>query len=301
MSNPDMMDEPTEARVTEPAGAPSFYRVKLISSSETQIFKASLDKLVLGDKVIVDGKYGRDLGRILGSVYGVSPAKAADYPEIIREASEKDLSRWEENKIKEDEAIRVCREKVAARGLDMKLVAAHYLLDEPKILFFFTAEARVDFRELVKDLVSIFRIRIELRQIGVRDESRILGGMAVCGRTYCCHGLTDKLRSVSIKMVKEQNLSLNSMKISGPCGRLLCCLSYEYDFYHEIKKQVPSEGARISYSNSEYRVTEVNVLSRTVRMQSSEGRMITAGFENFKRREDQNNRWTLVDYESSDE
>ncbi len=306
MSNPDIVDDQAEAKgeeakASEKPAAPSFYRVKLISSSETQIFQSSLDNLVLGNHVIVDGKYGRDLGRILGPVYGVSPAKTADYPEIIREASEKDLSRWEENKVKEEEAIRVCREKVAARGLDMKLVAAHYLLDEPKILFFFTAEARVDFRELVKDLVSIFRIRIELRQIGVRDESRILGGMAVCGRTYCCHGLTDKLRSVSIKMVKEQNLSLNSMKISGPCGRLLCCLSYEYDFYHEIKKQVPSEGARISYKNSEYRVNEVNVLSRSVRMQSSEGRTITAKFENFKRREDQNNRWALVDFESSEE
>jgi len=275
----------------------SFYRVKLISSSETQIFRAKLDDLIASDMVIIDGKYGRDLGRILGDVHGVSPAKSGDYPEIIRKASEKDLAKWEENNSKEADALRICREKIASRGLDMKLVAAHYLLDEPKVLFFFTAEARVDFRELVKDLVSVFRMRIELRQIGVRDESRILGGMAVCGRTYCCHGITDKLRSVSIKMVKEQNLSLNSMKISGPCGRLLCCLSYEYDFYHEIKKGVPNEGTRINFNGVDYKVTEVNVLSKRIRLHSSEGRMVMASFDNFKRREDQNNRWALVDFD----
>lgn len=305
MSNPN---EELKNEGAEPVDAAAatvlpllFYRVKLLSSSETQIFSHPEPAIEAGEKVIIPGKYGRDLGRILGSVHGVSPSKAEDFSAVIRVATDKDLRKWEENREKEADAIRICREKVAARGLDMKLVAAHYLLDEPKVLFFFTAEARVDFRELVKDLVAIFRMRIELRQIGVRDESRILGGMAVCGRTYCCHGLTDKLRSVSIKMVKEQNLSLNSMKISGPCGRLLCCLSYEYDFYHEIKKSVPNEGARISCNGSDYKVAEVNVLSKTVRLVSSEGRTLMANFSNFKRREDQNNRWTLVDMKPVEE
>ena len=124
----------------------------------------------------------------------------------------------------------------------MKLVSAHYLLEEPKVLFYFSAESRVDFRELVKDLVSVFKIRIELRQIGVRDEARVTGGCGVCGRVLCCHGVTDKLVPVSIKMAKDQNLSLNSMKISGPCGRLLCCLAYEYGFYRDARRELPGRG-----------------------------------------------------------
>ena len=144
--------------------------------------------------------------------------------------------------MREERAFALCREKIEARGLEMKLVSAHYLLDEQKILFFFTAENRVDFRELVKDLVSVFKMRIELRQIGVRDEARVVGGLGICGRALCCNAITDKLRPVSIKMAKEQNLTLNSMKISGPCGRLLCCLSYEFDVYREARQTLPVHG-----------------------------------------------------------
>ncbi|MDR1893306.1 MAG: hypothetical protein LBQ61_01270, partial [Spirochaetales bacterium] len=227
-----------------PPGTLLSFRVKLLNSSEVQIFSGDPALYKPGDKVIVPGKYGRDLGKILARAGAPGKAEGAA---ILRGAGEKDLQKFRENRKKEMSALLICREKIAARGLDMKLVAAHYLLDEPKALFFFTAESRVDFRELVKDLVGIFRMRIELRQVGVRDESRILGGLAVCGRSFCCHGITDKLRSVSIKMVKEQNISLNSMKISGPCGRLLCCLAYEYDFYSEFKKRLPPEGSRISH------------------------------------------------------
>jgi len=194
---------------------------------------------------------------------------------IDRLATPSDLNRYQELMEKEDEAMRICREKIAYHKLDMKLVTAHFLLGEPKIIFFFTADVRVDFRELVKDLVSVFRIRIELRQIGVRDESRVLGGLAVCGRDFCCHSVTDKLNPVSIKMAKEQNLSLNSMKISGPCGRLLCCLSYEFDFYVEEKRKYPPEGSKLKVGFELMKVSEVNILSKRILLSGSEGRMLT--------------------------
>ena len=138
----------------------------------------------------------------------------------------------------------------------MKLISVHFLIEEPKALFFFSSETRVDFRELVKDLVYVFKMRIELRQIGVRDESRITGGLGVCGRPYCCHAISDKLPPVSIKMAKEQNLSLNSMKISGQCGRLLCCLSYEYGWYAEARKKLPNEGLHLAYDGVNFKITD---------------------------------------------
>lgn len=200
---------------------------------------------------------------------------SGDITWIDRLATPTDMNRYQEFLEKENEAMKVCREKIASHKLDMKLVTAHFLLGEPKIIFFFTADVRVDFRELVKDLVSVFRIRIELRQIGVRDESRVLGGLAVCGRDFCCHSVTDKLNPVSIKMAKEQNLSLNSMKISGPCGRLLCCLSYEFDFYVEEKKQYPPEGSRLKVGFDLMKITEVNILSKRISLSGAEGRMLS--------------------------
>jgi cell fate regulator YaaT (PSP1 superfamily) len=194
---------------------------------------------------------------------------------IERLATDEDLKRFKELSLREDDALTLCREKIKKHKLEMKLVTAHFLLIEPKVVFFFTADVRVDFRELVKDLVGIFRIRIELRQIGVRDESRLLGGLAVCGRDYCCHGITDKLSPVSIKMAKEQNLSLNSIKISGPCGRLLCCLAYEQDFYSEEKLKYPPEGSRIKIGRDLMRVSEVNIISKKITLQGSEGRMMS--------------------------
>ena len=161
----------------------------------------------------------------------------------------------------------------------MKLVSAHYCIDEKKILFYFTAENRVDFRQLVKDLVSVFKTRIELRQIGVRDEARVLGGMGVCGRTFCCHGVTDKLRAVSIKMAKEQNLTLNSMKISGPCGRLLCCLAYEYDTYRECRKALPSEGTRIKTGGGALKVVDINIFNRQAKLEAEDGSTLLLPFD----------------------
>ncbi|AEC02450.1 PSP1 domain-containing protein [Parasphaerochaeta coccoides] len=189
-------------------------------------------------------------------------------------ATPSELHRYQEHREMEQEALRVCREKVRKLNLDMKTVAAHYLLGEPKLLFFFTSDVRVDFRALVKELVAVFRLRIELRQIGVRDEARVVGGLAVCGRPYCCHAMNDNLQTVSIKMAKEQNLSLNSMKISGPCGRLLCCLAYENFFYEEARRDFPPMGSRLKVEHDLMKVAEVNVLSRKISLSGPEGRFM---------------------------
>ena len=216
--------------------------------------------------------------------------KRDDIIQIDRKASADDLNRAADLKEKEKGAFKVFQEKVAARKLNMKLIGAHFLVDEPKALFFFSAEQRVDFRELVKDLVSVFKMRIELRQIGVRDESRITGGLGICGRPYCCHAISDKLRPVSIRMAKDQNLSLNSMKISGQCGRLLCCLSYEYDFYAESRKKLPNEGTRIFYDGTNFRITEINPLSSMIKLYGEDGRIIEINSSRFVK---ENNRWKI--------
>ena len=221
------------------------YRTKLEYSSEgLYVTVADNTKLEAGDYVIVPTRYGKDLALVMGKTNCPIGIKPDDVVYIDRKANEADIEKARDLRQKEESAFKIFQEKVAAHHLEMKLIATHYLFEEPKVLFFFSAENRVDFRELVKDLVSVFKMRIELRQIGVRDESRITGGLGICGRPYCCHAVSDRLRPVSIRMAKDQNLSLNSMKISGQCGRLLCCLSYEYDWYSEARKKLPSEAKR---------------------------------------------------------
>lgn len=224
--------------------------------------------------VVVPTRYGRDVCELQGVVEEPGQIGKDEIVPIERIATEDDLRKVEANREREKKAFDTCRQKIAARNLPMKLVSAHYLLEEPKVLFYFSAESRVDFRELVKDLVSVFKIRIELRQIGVRDEARVTGGCGVCGRVLCCHGVTDKLVPVSIKMAKDQNLSLNSMKISGPCGRLLCCLAYEFGFYRDARRELPGEGARFQYDGVPFRVIEVNALSGSVKMAGEDGRLL---------------------------
>jgi cell fate regulator YaaT (PSP1 superfamily) len=257
---------------------PVRYRVKIVHSSATEVYQADRALgLARGDFVIVPTRYGAELGRVQGRVAGRA---AGDEPTAIeRKANPEEVERCQACAHRERNAFQVCRAKIAERGLDMKLVSAHYLVGEPKILFYFTAEERVDFRELVKDLVGVFKMRIELRQIGVRDEARVVGGVGVCGRTYCCHGVTDKLKAVSIKMAKEQNLTLNSMKISGPCGRLLCCLAYEYDTYRECRRGLPSEGTRLRAAGQTLKVLDVNIFSRTLKLAGEDGKTVTLGFE----------------------
>ena len=259
------------------------YRLRLVYSKETFHAAWTGDLLVPGDKVLVNTRYGRDLAEIIGTIQ----KKAGQLPQTITRiekiATNDDIARAESHKEQEKETFRICKEKIENHKLDMKLVSVHYLLEEAKILFFFTAESRVDFRELVKDLVSIFKTRIELRQIGVRDESRVLGGLGVCGRGFCCHSVSDKLKPVSIKMAKDQNLSLNSVKISGPCGRLLCCLAYEHLFYGEQRKVLPPEGYKITWEGSSWRVSEVNVVMGKIKLAADDGRIVQLPASSFEK------------------
>ena len=267
------------------------YHLKLDYSCET-IYAKAPDSVTFkaGDFAIIPTRYGKDMARVLGLAKTPIGIKQSDIVTIDRKATEADLSRREELIQKEKEAFPVFKEKVANHKLDMKLIQTHFLFDEPKALFFFSSDNRVDFRELVKDLVSVFKMRIELRQIGVRDESRITGGLGVCGRPFCCHAVSDKLKPVSIKMAKDQNLSLNSMKISGQCGRLLCCLSYEFDWYNEARKNLPTEGIRLTYDGTDFRITEVNPLTSMVKMLGEDGRLLEVNAKRFFR---DGNRWKI--------
>ena len=272
----------------------NLYKLKLEYSCEGIYATIPDDKdmeIAAGDYVIIQTRYGRDLALVMGKSkvpVGIYPS---DVIQIERKCNEKDLQKYKDFLAKEESTSNIFKEKVAHHQLDIKLVATHYLVDEPKVIFFFSSENRVDFRELVKDLVSVFKMRIELRQIGVRDESRILGGLGVCGRPYCCHAVSDKLKPVSIKLAKEQNLSLNSMKISGQCGRLLCCLSYEVDCYIEGRKKMPSEGAKFYYDGTNFRVTEVDPLRGMVKMNGEDGRILEIPATRF---ENVNGRWKII-------
>ena len=269
------------------------YRTRLEYSSEGVYVSVpkNTPPLKTGDYVIIPTRYGRDLALVMGKADHPVGIKKDDIVRIDRKASEDDLKKYCELAAKEADAFRTFKEKADAHHLDMKLVAVHFLPEEAKALFFFSSDSRVDFRELVKDLVGIFKMRIELRQIGVRDESRIIGGLGVCGRPYCCHAVNDKPPPVSIKMAKEQNLSLNSMKISGQCGRLLCCLSYEYKWYAEARKKLPNEGLRILYGGTNFRITDVNPLTEMIKMLGEDGRLLEVPSTRFKRI---GGRWSIV-------
>ena len=219
-------------------------------------------KAKLGEKIIVETARGLECGdvvienREVADNEIVSPLKP-----VIRIATPEDLEIVRKNKEKEKEAFNICLEKIQKHKLVMKLVDVEYTFDNNKILFYFTADGRVDFRELVKDLASVFRTRIELRQIGVRDESKMLGGLGVCGRSFCCSTFLGEFQPVSIKMAKEQSLSLNPSKISGACGRLMCCLKYEQDVYEELLKVTPKIGAIVKTPDGNGTVIDFNLLT----------------------------------------
>ena len=219
------------------------------------------------DEVIVETARGIEFGfvvtanRIVMASDIVSPLK-----KILRMATEEDRAHYEENNRRREEAFAVCKEKIIEHGIDMKLIDVEYTFDNNKLLFYFTADGRVDFRELVKDLASIFRTRIELRLIGIRDEAKLMGGLGGCGRPVCCHSFLSDFVQVSIKMAKEQNLSLNSAKISGTCGRLMCCLRYEYDVYEEEIRKTPKMDAVVETPDGEAVVYEVIPLAGLVRV-----------------------------------
>lgn len=215
-----------------------------------------------GDYAIVETARGVECGEVAMENHLVSEEEiVSPLKVVIRAATEEDLKTVRENHEKEKKAFEICEQKIANHGLEMKLVDVEYTFDGSKILFYFTADGRVDFRELVKDLASVFRTRIELRQIGVRDEAKMLGGFGICGRPFCCKSFLGEFQPVSIKMAKEQGMSLNPVKISGTCGRLMCCLKYEQDSYEHLLRHTPKVGAIVETSEGRGVVTENNLIT----------------------------------------
>jgi cell fate regulator YaaT (PSP1 superfamily) len=221
-----------------------------------------------GEHVIVETARGIEFGTVVGDPKEIEDDKVVQpLKPVIRVANQRDYEQEAANKEKEKEAFKICLEKIKKHELDMKLIDAEYTFDNNKVLFYFTADGRIDFRELVKDLAAVFKTRIELRQIGVRDETKILGGIGICGRPLCCHTHLSEFVPVSIKMAKEQNLSLNPTKISGVCGRLMCCLKHEEETYEYLNKKLPNVGDLVTTDDGlKGEVHSVNVLRQLVKV-----------------------------------
>ena len=279
------LEDPQGEAIDESAAEPltfesPLYQLKLDYSSESIYAIYDDGGLAQGSFVLAQTRFGVDLARVLGRATEPIAVKKENVFQIERPATQEDLALAEANRKEEQAAFDIFCEKIAAHHLDMKPISAHFLLDCTKILLFFSADSRVDFRNLVKDLSASLKARerrlerIELRQIGVRDEARIVGGLGVCGRPYCCHSISDRLRPVSIKMPKEQNLSINSLKISGQCGRLLCCLAYEYDWYVEAHAQMPPAGVKVFYDGCMFRVIESNAVTGRIRLVGEDDRIL---------------------------
>ncbi len=240
--------------------------VKFKDAGKLYYFSPGKLEINSGDHVIVETARGLEFGTVTMGITQVKESElVAPLKNIIRIATDKDKKKHEENLAKRTEALRICQEKINAHKLEMKLIDVEYTFDNSKVVFYFTADGRVDFRELVKDLASVFRMRIELRQIGVRDEAKMLGGVGSCGRALCCSTWLRDFEPVSIKMAKVQNLSLNPTKISGMCGRLMCCLKYENDAYTYLKKGMPIVGERVRTPDGKAVVTDVNILESLVK------------------------------------
>ena len=221
-----------------------------------------------GDHVIVETARGVEYGTVVGGIREVDDSKVVQpLKPVLRIANERDDEQEAANKVKEKIAFAICQEKIKKHKLEMKLIDAEYTFDNNKVLFYFTADGRIDFRELVKDLAGVFKTRIELRQIGVRDETKILGGIGICGRQLCCHTHLSEFVPVSIKMAKEQNLSLNPTKISGVCGRLMCCLKHEEETYEDLNRRLPNPGDFVTTDDGlKGEVSGVNVLRQQVKV-----------------------------------
>jgi cell fate regulator YaaT (PSP1 superfamily) len=224
-------------------------------------------ELAMGTHVIVETARGLEFGTVVSPVKEIEEESVvAPLKKIMRVADKKDMAQHEENERRKQKAIQQCQEKVKKHGLVMKLIDVEYTFDNSKIIFYFTADGRVDFRELVKDLASVFKMRIELRQIGVRDEAKMVGGIGNCGKGLCCHTWLPEFDPVSIKMAKVQNLSLNPAKISGICGRLMCCLKYENEVYTDLRKGMPEQGEKIKTPDGFAIVTESNILENIIKV-----------------------------------
>ena len=241
--------------------------VRFKNAGKVYYFDPGEHAMEKGSQVVVETARGVECGEVVipnkevAEETIIKPLKP-----VLRPATQEDIRRSKENAEKEKRAFKLCQEKIAAHKLDMKLVDVEYTFDNSKILFYFTADGRVDFRELVKDLASVFRTRIELRQIGVRDEAKMLGGLGICGRPFCCSQFLGDFHPVSIKMAKEQGLSLNPTKISGCCGRLMCCLKYEQDTYEELLRSTPKVGAIVTSKEGKGTVLEANLLTGAIKV-----------------------------------
>ena len=242
--------------------------VRFRTAGKIYFFSPGKLEVETGDKVIVETARGVEFGSVVTGPKEVEDDKITQpLKSVIRLATDEDKKKEEKNKEKEKEAFKICLEKIHKHGLEMKLIDAEYTFDNNKVLFYFTADGRIDFRELVKDLASVFRTRIELRQIGVRDETKIRGGIGICGRPLCCHTYLSEFAPVSIKMAKEQNLSLNPTKISGVCGRLMCCLKNEQETYEELNRNLPGIGDMVTTPQGvSGTVQSVNVLRQMVKI-----------------------------------
>ncbi len=241
--------------------------VKFKTAGKIYYFDPEKLEVQLGDSVIVETARGMEFGMVAMEITEVDESEVVTpLKRIIRIADEKDHLQHEENLKKKKRAMDLCQEKIDKHGLVMKLIDVEYTFDNSKIVFYFTADGRVDFRELVKDLAGVFKMRIELRQIGVRDEAKMLGGIGSCGRDLCCHSWLSDFQPVSIKMAKVQNLSLNPSKISGICGRLMCCLKYENDIYMEFRKGMPDIGEKVRTPDGFGKVVDTNLLERDVKV-----------------------------------
>jgi len=258
--------------------------VQLRNSGLVQLCQAGNLILKAGDCVIVEHDRGLDYGSVVLPGHARCCATAEEDvkeppKKIIRLARESDLKQIEDNAIKAKEAYKVCEKKILEHKLEMKLVKAEYSFDRTKILFYFTSDGRVDFRNLVKDLAKMFKARIELRQIGVRDEARLFGGYGSCGRELCCKKFLKDFEPVTIKMAKEEGLPLNPPKISGLCGRLMCCLSYEYETYKLLLKGLPREGEHVSTPQGKGKVININVFKRVVGVELEEGGYLEVNYK----------------------
>ena len=242
--------------------------VSFRQAGKVYFFDPGDEQIERGEHVIVETAKGVEYGTVVVPNREMAEEKiVAPLKKIIRVATPKDEDIELKNREKEKDAYKICLEKIAKHRLEMKLIAAEYTFDNNKLLFYFTADGRIDFRELVKDLASVFRTRIELRQIGVRDETKICGGIGICGRTLCCHSYLSEFAPVSIKMAKEQNLSLNPTKISGVCGRLMCCLKNEEEAYEELNSRLPHIGSHVKMAEGlDAEVQSVSVLKQLVKV-----------------------------------
>ena len=256
-----------DAAATEEVKKVEVVGIRFRSAGKMYYFDPHGLKLKKGESAIVETTRGPEFGDVcLGNTNVNASETVSPLRPVLRIATPADIARNAENREKEKDALKICQEKIRAHGLEMKLIDVQYAFDGSKLLFYFSADGRVDFRELVKDLASVFRTRIELRQIGIRDEAKLLGGIGACGRSLCCATFLPDFAQVSIKMAKDQNLSLNSAKISGVCGRLMCCLRYEQDTYQEEIRKTPSNDSTVRTPDGVGTVIDSNPLAGTVRV-----------------------------------